>query len=166
MRHISYWKSLFDSYAFVHIIPEFIEKERKRLLETPTHKNKKRASATVNRYMATLSLLLSYDVKQLQWISENPCSGLIKLKENPGRDRVLTSEEINDLLSTCIQSSSTYLYPIVLIAITTGARQGEILNFEWQHIDFDNKLAYLKEIKNLLIISLLNTLYHIAKISL
>lgn len=41
-----------------------------------------------------------------------------------------------------------YLYPIVLIAITTGARQGEILNLEWQHVDFDNKLAYLKETKN------------------
>ncbi len=35
-----------------------------------------------------------------------------------------------------------------MISLTTGARQGEILNLEWRHVDFDNKLAYLKETKN------------------
>jgi len=32
--------------------------------------------------------------------------------------------------------------------LTTGARQGEILNLEWRHIDFQNKIAYIKETKN------------------
>ncbi len=32
LRHITYWKSLFDSYALIHITSEFIGKERKRLL--------------------------------------------------------------------------------------------------------------------------------------
>ena len=73
---------------------------------------------------------------------------LIKLKENPGRDRILTSAEIERLLSACRKSRSLYLYPIVLIALTTGSRQGEILNLEWKHIDFENKLAHLKETKN------------------
>jgi len=98
--------------------------------------------------MASLSLLFSYAMKQLHWISENPCANLIKLKENPGRDRILDLEEIDRLLTACRDSKSTYLYPIVLIAITTGARQGEILNLEWRHVDFGNKLAYLKETKN------------------
>ena len=34
------------------------------------------------------------------------------------------------------------------MSLTTGARQGEILGLEWRHIDFENKLAYLKETKN------------------
>ena len=87
-------------------------------------------------------------MKQLHWISENPCASITKLKENPGRDRILMPEEINRLLAACRESKSAYLYPIVLIAITTGARQGEILNLEWRDIDFDNKLAFLKETKN------------------
>ena len=46
------------------------------------------------------------------------------------------------------KSKSPYLYCIVLISLTTGARQGEILNLEWKHIDFENKLATIKETKN------------------
>jgi integrase len=34
------------------------------------------------------------------------------------------------------------------MSLTTGARQGELLDLEWRHVDFDNKLAYLKETKN------------------
>ena len=34
------------------------------------------------------------------------------------------------------------------MSLTTGARQGEILGLEWRHVDFENKLAYLKETKN------------------
>ena len=72
----------------------------------------------------------------------------MKLKENPGRDRVLTEEEVIRLLEACRESRSPYLYCIVLIALTTGARQGEILSLEWKHIDFESKYAYLKETKN------------------
>lgn len=147
-RHLAYWQLRFAAFALVHITPELIGKERQRLLETPMPQKKKRTAATVNRYMASLSLLFSYAVKQLHWISENPCANLIKLKESPGRDRILTPDEIDRLLSVCRKSRSPYLYPIVLVALTTGARQGEILNLEWKHIDFDNKLAYLKETKN------------------
>ncbi len=147
-RHLTFWTERLGNYALVHITPELIGKERQQLMDTPTPKNKKRTAATTNRYIASLSLLFSYAVKQLHWINENPCANLIKLKENPGRDRILSPEEIDRLLFACRQSKSPYLYPIVLISITTGARQGEILNLEWKHVDFNNKLAYLKETKN------------------
>jgi integrase len=98
--------------------------------------------------MSSLSASLTYAARQLGWISENPCLTIKKLKENPGRDRILTEEEIGRLLITCQKSRSPYLYCIALIALTTGARQGEILNLEWKDINFENKLAHLKETKN------------------
>ncbi len=81
-------------------------------------------------------------------MDDNPCFNLIKLKENPGRDRVLTQEEVQRLMAACRQSRNRYLYCIVLLAFTTGMRQGEILSLTWNQIDFDNKLAHLKETKN------------------
>jgi len=147
-RHIIYWQSRLNSYALVHLTSELIGKERQLLIETPTPKGRKRASATTNRYIATLSSLLTYASHHLNWISENPILRLKKLKENPGRDRVLSEEEISRLLAAAKESKSPYLYCIILISLTSGARQGEILNLEWKHIDFNNKLAYIKETKN------------------
>jgi len=146
--HLNYWKGRLGAYALVHLTPDLIGKERQTLLNTPTTKGKKRSAATANRYISSLSSSLSYAARQLRWISENPCINLKKLKENPGRDRILTEEEILRLLDACRQSRSPYLFCIVLISLTTGARQGEILSLEWKHIDFENKLAFLKETKN------------------
>ena len=106
LRHLNYWKSRLGSYALVHLNPELIGKERQLLSDTPTSKGRKRTGATVNRYMASLSSLLTYAVKQLRWINENPCLTLIKLKENPGRDRVLSEDEIERLLIVCRESHS------------------------------------------------------------
>lgn len=148
IRHLKYWKERLGAYALVHLTPEKLGKERQLLIDTPTERGTKRTPATVNRYIASLSASLTYACRQLRWIDENPCFNLIKLKEAKGRDRVLTDAEISKLLASCRQSKSPYLYCIVLMSLTTGARQGEILGLEWRHVDFDNKLAYLKETKN------------------
>ncbi|MDR2539049.1 MAG: hypothetical protein LBC45_00210 [Chlamydiales bacterium] len=128
-HHLNYWKSQLGDYALVYLTPELIGKERQILANTPTSKARNRSSATVNRYLSSLSTLLSYAVR-LRWIEENPCFRLTKLKENSGRDRVLADDEIVRLLTACRESKSTYLYCFVLMSLTTGARQGEILNLE------------------------------------
>ena len=148
LRHLAYWKERFGEYGLIHITPELLGKERQILAETPTTKRTKRTPSTINRYIASLSALLTYAAQHLNWISENPALRLIKLKENPGRDRVLTEDEITRLLASSRQSKSPYLYCIILLSVTTGARQGEILNLHWKHIDFENKIAYIKESKN------------------
>ena len=43
-----------------HLTPERLGKERQLLIETPTEKGIKRALATINRYMSSLSASLSY----------------------------------------------------------------------------------------------------------
>jgi integrase len=146
-HHLNYWKSRLGNYALVHLTPELLGKERLYLASTPIKDDRKRSASTTNRYIASLSALLSHAVR-LKWLDENPCFRLTKLKENPGRDRVLTEDEIFRLLAACLQSKSPYLYCFVLISLTTGARQGEILGLEWRHVDLENQLAYLRETKN------------------
>lgn len=146
-HHLGYWESRLETYVLIHLTPELIGKERQHLANTPTNKNRKRSAATVNRYLSSLSALLSHAVR-LHWIDENPCFRLTKLKENPGRDRILSEDEILRLLAASRESKSPYLYCFILISLTTGARQGEILGLEWQHVDFENQLAYLKKTKN------------------
>lgn len=143
-----YWKQRLGTYALIHIMPELITQERKTLIDSALPDGSKRSPATINRYTAVLSATFGYAVKKLRWIAENPCRTLSKLKESAGRDRILDDGEIARLLDACKQSKSTLLYPIVLFALTTGARRGEILNLEWRHIDLVKGIAFLTETKN------------------
>ncbi len=110
MHHLNYWKSRLGDFALVFLTPELIGKERLHLTSTLTNKNLKRSSATVNRYVSSLSALLSY-AQRLRWIDENPCFNLTKLKENPGRDRVLSEDETSSLLTAAYPiTQPTILY--------------------------------------------------------
>lgn len=149
-RHLDYWKEKLGAYALVHLSAELIGKERQNLINTPTNKGSKvakRSPATINRYMSSLSTLLSYG-KNLNWIDANPCFNIKKLKEAEGRDRILSIQEASKLLQACKNADHPYLYCIVLIAITSGARKSEILNLKWSDIDLPNKIAYLRKTKN------------------
>lgn len=143
-----YWKSRLAGYALVHITSDLVSKERQFLIDTPTVKGAKRAPGTINRYMAVLSSTFNYAVKRLRWLGENPCLNLLRLKDTAVRDRVVQKDEIAKIINACQKSKSPYLYCIVLIALTTGARQGEILNLEWQDINWENKQAFFRETKN------------------
>jgi integrase len=149
-RHLDYWKTRFGALAVVHLTPQLIGKERQHLIDTPINKESKiskRSPATVNRYISSLSSVLTY-AKKLRWLEDNPCFALSKLKENNSRDRVLSIDEAIKLLNACAESNNSYLYCIVLIAITTGARKSEILNLKWNDIDFENNVAFLTRTKN------------------
>ncbi len=127
---------------------ELISKYRKELLEGLTPKSTKRTGSTVNRYMASLSAVFTYGIKECGWIVENPVFRVRKLKESKGRDRILSLEEFERLLHACTQSRNSYLVTILLIAVTTGARRGEILALKRNDIVFDKKLICIKDSKN------------------
>jgi integrase len=62
------------------------------------------------------------------------------LKENAGRTRFLSREELHSLLNCCKESKNPHLYGMVLIAASMGLRFGEVANLRWKHIDFDKAL--------------------------
>ena len=77
-------------------------------------------------------------------VRENPVKKVKFLKENNKRLRYLVAEEIVKLLKHC----KGHLKPIVIIALNTGMRRGEILNLKWHDIDFKRGIIYLLHTKN------------------
>ena len=61
---------------------------------------------------------------------------------------MLESDERDRLLEACKSSSYERLHALVLMGLTTGARQGELLRLRWSNIDFKRREAYLSDTKN------------------
>lgn len=148
VRQLNYFRDTLGKYALAFITPELLLKERRKLSEIPTRHNTNLNPATINRYFSTLSGAFRFACKNLRWIDENPCINLLKLKSKPKKRRVLDEDEDIRLLQACRKSQNPYLYCIVLMALTTGARKSEILHLTWDAIDFNNRIAHIKDSKN------------------
>jgi integrase len=60
----------------------------------------------------------------------------------------LSEDELKALLKTCRASDSPNIYPLVILALSCGARAGELLDLRWQDIDFKRGMAMLLKTKN------------------
>jgi integrase len=60
-----------------------------------------------------------------------------KPREPRGRTRFLAQEERERLLDECKKSPLSLLYPIVVLALSTGMRKGEVMNLRWEDVDPD-----------------------------
>lgn len=108
----------------------------------------KRSGATVNRYIATLSHVLTFAVKERRLLDRNPVGDISRKAESRGRTRFLSDEERATLLAACAKSEWPALRTLVLLAITTGARRGELLSLRWADVDMKAGRALVRETKN------------------
>ena len=106
------------------------------------------APATVVRYLAVLSHLYTVASSEWEWLETNPVRRVRRPKLPRGRVRFLDKDELSALLSACQQSDHPCLYPIVVLAVSTGMRHGEILGLRWQDVDLARNRLTLEQTKN------------------
>ena len=105
------------------------------------------ANATINRYKSALSVVFTYACRQYN-LTSNPVQLIPSKPEDNHRVRYLSTLERKRFLSACKDANWPKLYLLVLIAITTGARRGELLGLRWNDIDFERQTAYVQTTKN------------------
>lgn len=157
-QHLRRWRDEFKDDLLSDITPQRIQKVREKLLKEPTRYTTRekgdgtqdsqremgiRSGPTVNRYLATLSACLSYAIKCLGWLESNPCERVMRSKEKPGRVRFLSDEELACLLDACRPHADLYL--AVILSLTTGARQSEIMTLRWSQIDVTRQTITLHQ---------------------
>lgn len=138
--------SLFDRYFSIPLrqfnIP-LVEELQTELI------NKGHKNAYVNKVMNILKAMLT---KAVEWeMVESDILRRVRkvkgLRENK-RLRYLLPEECQKLLSACdeLTEKSTHyahLKPIIVTALNTGMRKGEVLGLKWTNIDLRNGLILL-----------------------
>ena len=108
---------------------------------------RRRAPATTNRMKAAASALFAFGIKRGLALN-NPARLIPMETENNHRTRFLSENERYRLLKACRQSRWERLYLLVLMALMTGARKGELLSLQWDWIDFGTRTATLPRTKN------------------
>ena len=140
-RYAKYWIKRLGHVKLHRLQRDTIARALAELGET-------KAPATVNRYLATLRYACNVAEAQWGWIQANPVGKQFALREPRGRVRYLSEAERQRLLEACRESSHPELYAIVLVAITAGARRGEILGLRWRDVDLVARRAVLVDTKN------------------
>ena len=129
-------KSCFNGMLFSKITPLHIEDYKKKRLE-------KVKGATVNRELACMKTMFNL-AKKWKIVYENPVTEVKFLAEQKFEMQILNKEKADKL----IDAAPDYLKPIIIIALNTGMRRGEILSLRWNDIDFDKHYIFIKETKS------------------
>jgi integrase len=157
-QQLGWWKDEIGKYSLIEITPSRITDCRDKLLAGMTKQGNQRSPATVNRYMAALSHAFTVAVNEWEWLEDSPMRKVKKPKEPRGRVRFLSEDENHHgttnegertrLLRACEQSSNPYLYTVAVLALSTGMRQGEIMNLTWGDVDLNQGRITLHKTKN------------------
>lgn len=147
-RNLLWWKEQLGFHTLSDITPALIARQRDLLLNTPTHLGKKRSPSTVIRYLSAISHTFTIAVNEWGWMDDNPLRKVTKPKSPQGRVRFLDDEERGRLLEVCKTSKSKHLYIVVVLAISTGMRHGEIMGLRWNQVDMQRGRITLHLTKN------------------
>lgn len=143
-----WWKEQIGHKLLADVTPSLIGECRDKLLAEKTYRGTTRSPATAVRYLAALSHAFSIAVREWGWVDDSPLRKVTKPKEPRGRVRFLSEEERASLLDACKNSVNPYLYKVVVLALSTGMRHGEILKLRWSNVDIGKEKIVLNETKN------------------
>src|SRR5262245_30584116 len=165
-RQLEWWKSQLGKYALADVTPALLAEYRNKLAsgmlndgsmtreirkpdgKTETVAVEARSPATIVRYLAALSHAFTIAVKEWGWLDSNPLSKVSKPAQPRGRVRFLSDDERTMLLTECKASTQPDLYLAVVLALSTGARQMELMGLRWDQVDLNRKVITLHETKN------------------
>lgn len=136
-----------------------IEDFKAKRLKEPSIRGE-RSIADVNRALELLRTMLRFAVRN-GWLSKSPFEmgdSLISKADEVKRERVLTFDEESRLLSVCTgerqvsylrngkmvhttrKGAREYLKALVVVALDTAMRKGELLKLQWKDVNFPTRL--------------------------
>lgn len=137
-------ESEFGEYNLSAVTPALIAKWRDKL----TARNL--APQTVLHYLAVAGRLYKAASRDfgIPLPLGNPVASVRMPRVANARERRLTVKEQENLLAEIDKSRSRYLKPVVLLALETAMRRGELLGLRWENIDLKKQVAHLPLTKN------------------
>jgi len=136
-------KQYFGKKFLSEITPAEVEQFKTARKNGITQRGQQRSKASVQRELELLSGIFTMAVHH-DLVEANPLSKVRKFKMDNQRVRYLTAEEEARLMQA-LEYRKDHLRSIIILALNTGMRRGEILSLEWRQVDFlQNNLIVTK----------------------
>ncbi len=126
----------FKGKAIREVTPELVERYKAR-------RKAEVAPGTVNRELTFLKTLFN---KAVEWgrLESSPVAKVKKFREPNFKERILTASEMVRLLDV----SNSHLKPILIVALNTGMRRGEILSLKWENVNLSKRHIHIEDSKS------------------
>ena len=141
-----WWKKELGSKRLSELGRGDFKNARKKLLKENNKYGEPLKPATVNRRVAAISAVLT-ECMEDELIDTNPARIKI-LPEKNKRDRMLTDGEREAILRVCAAHDQPALLPMVMVAMVSGARAGELIELRASDLDIERGTAILRDTKN------------------
>lgn len=101
--------------------------------------NQNLSAKTINKAVVLLKQIFNFAVKR-DLILKSPARHLSTHKVSQSKDSYLNHAEINLLLK---KVRNEWFYGVILMALNTGMRLGEIAGLQWDMVDFERKTIHV-----------------------
>lgn len=140
MQRVEYWCKLFGDRIMTDIDIFDLREHIDAMMDAGER------ATTINRKKAVLSSIYKFALSR-GYVDENIVRNVVVDDDTQRRDRVLSDDERARLLKACQESHWNKLYMLVLMAMVTGARKGELMKLRWCDINFKDSTGYLGDTK-------------------
>ncbi|CAM2981051.1 MULTISPECIES: tyrosine-type recombinase/integrase [Paenibacillus] len=121
-------------------------------LDDLSQSEKEKHQKSTGEKLGSATLVYNYRVlrsvftKAKEWkiIKENPLDGVKKPKEEQKEVEVYGEEEVS-LILRLLEPEPVLFKSLIILAITTAMRRGELLGLEWKHVDFENGIININQ---------------------
>jgi len=132
--------TVFSGYMISQVTTKFIAEYKSMRLKSVK-------PATVYQELALLRRMFNVAIREWEWCKDNPVSRLsFSVGNRNARDRWLTVEEEKSLLDKA--TNPVWLKALIMVALHTGMRRGEILDLIWQNVDLLKRVIRVVKSKN------------------
>ncbi|MDQ3636075.1 MAG: site-specific integrase [Acidobacteriota bacterium] len=125
-------------------------KARRKFIYEKVNTTRRRSVASVNRELSLLRQIFGFALSE-DFLLRNPfarAKKIISTAAEVQRERVLSFDEETALLTACENENRKHIKPIIITALDTAMRKGELLKLQWKDIDL---------IKNIITVQATNT---------
>ncbi len=140
-QHLRWWSEQAGALTLADVTAPLINEHLQRLTE-----ERPRAAQTIAHYRIAIVHLLNIAAREWGWMEVSPAGRVKRIKVQNARVRFLSDDELSRLLAATKGHADLHLF--VMLALSTGARRGELLSLTWEQIDITRRSIRLNRTKN------------------